>query len=534
MSLPIREDQLTRARYSQAGGIQRIIPSAVARPEDEAGLAAVLAWAAARGLGVTPRGAGSAMDGSSIGPGLVLDLTGMPAAIHLDAAARRATVGAGATRAALDRLARDVGLRFGPDPSSGPWATLGGMLAVNAAGPRSHRLGAVDRWVTAVRLLTDDGELTLERGVPIDPDHPVAHRWQHDAAPLLGQYRDRVSARWPTTRKNTAGYGLLRYWASGDLLDLVIGSEGTLGVITSATLRLADIPAFRAALRVSLASRDDLSEAVTRLDRFEPTAIELLDRSLLQFVAGSGTPSAAALDPAARRAAALLLVDFEAADPDELADRVRLAADAVGELGAECRLATDPAEVAALSEVRHLASPLLAGLQDGRRSLQVIEDGCVPVPRLATYLADVATVCARHGVDVVMFGHAGDGHVHVNLLPDLGRADWLAAVRRIHAEVFDRLLALGGTTAGEHGAGRLRAAGLGRLLGEEAVACMAAVKRAFDPRGRFNPGVILNDGSDPFVQLKVGPGAVPLPSGVAEALDRVERERRYAEPRWDG
>src|SRR5690606_28891204 len=153
-------------------------------------------------------------------------------------------------------------LRFGPDPSSGAWARLTAMMATNAAGPRSHRLGAVDRWVESLNLETGEGPLRLSRGVPPDPEHPVVQRWFGAAEPILERHRRAVMARWPRTRKNTAGYGLARYWNSGELLDLVIGSEGTLGVITEATLRLEPIPAASATLRVILASRDDLSEAV--------------------------------------------------------------------------------------------------------------------------------------------------------------------------------------------------------------------------------------------------------------------------------
>ncbi len=514
--------------YSQAGGIQRIIPAAVARPGDDQQLRQALAWARERGLGVTPRGAGSAMDGSSIGPGLVLDLTGMPADVSIDPGAERAVIRTGTALAHLRQAAAVHRLRFGPDPSSGAWARLTAMMATNAAGPRSHRLGAVDRWVESLNLETGEGPLRLSRGVPPDPEHPVVQRWYGAAEPVLELHRSAVMARWPRTRKNTAGYGLARYWSSGELLDLVIGSEGTLGVITEATLRLEPIPAASATLRVILASRDDLSEAVALLDGFDPTAIELLDASLLEFIATDPDRARALAD--ARDAAALLLVDFEGETADEVAGRADRAAAALSAIGARSRRGRDAAETAAMQQLRHLASPLLAGLTDGRRSLQVIEDGCVPVAALADYLRAVAAACARQQINVVMFGHAGDGHVHVNLLPDLGRPDWRERVRAIRDEVFDKVVALGGTTAGEHGAGRLRADGLGALLGPEAITCFEAVKAAFDPENRFNPGVILSDGSDPFTQLKVGDTAPPLPEGMADRLHRIEVDRRYGQP----
>ncbi len=528
----IRTDPLTRARYSQGGGIQRLIPAAVARPRDTRELAAAIARARAESLPITPRGAGSAMDGSSIGSGLVLDLTEFDrdAAPVIDPARRIIRVRPGVSLGEVARLTEQHSLRLGPDPSSAPWATVGGAISTNAAGPRSYRLGAMDGWVTSVELMTADGPLTLNRNSRPDPDHPVVRRFERDARPLLAANRDAVAARWPTTRKNSAGYALDRWWNSEHLLDLVVGSEGTLGVITGATLRLEPIPPHRAALRIALDSRHALPAAIAALEPARPTTIELLDQSFLRLVAHR-------LDhdhrsPPWQDVAALLLVDIEAGDTADLDRRVAAANDAVAGLAIDQRIGRDPEEIGELWSIRHAASPILAAIRDGRRSLQVIEDGCVPPAQLGAYLDAVDAACRAQAVDAVMFGHAGDGHVHVNLLPDLNRDDWLERVRRIFADVNAALLRLGGTASGEHGTGRLRAATLGARLGPEAIACFRAIKRAFDPEGLFNPGVILDDGSDPFGSLKVGDEAEPLPDGIAEELRLIEAERRWEESRW--
>jgi FAD/FMN-containing dehydrogenase len=198
----------------------------------------------------------------------------------------------------------------------------------------------------------------------------------------------------------------------------------------------------------------------------------------------------------------------------------------------DVRIATEPTEIAELWSVRHGASTALAAIGDGRRSLQVIEDGCVPPAALAEYLRAVDDACAVAGIDAVMFGHAGDGHVHVNLLPDPTEHGWLDRVREIYRTVNAAVVRLGGTPAGEHGAGRLRAGSLEALLGPAAMTCFAAIKHAFDPEGRFNPGVILPDGRDPFGHLKVGADAPPLPDGIEAALRRIEEQRRWGESRW--
>ncbi len=522
---PIHTDAMTRARYSQGAGIYRIIPAAVARPANRDELGAAIDWARAQGLSVTPRGAGTAMDGGNVGEGLVIDLTALEVAPpRLDAAARCLAIDAAVPLAAVNAIAAEAGLRFAPDPSSAAWATVGGMIGTNAAGARTFSRGPVARWVANCELLTGDGPIVVRRGAAAsDPAHPVSRRLHRDVLPLLERHREAILARAPRTTKQTAGYGLVRYLESGDLLDLVIGSEGTLGVVTRATLRLEPIPLHRASLRIALTDRAAIPAVVAALEPTRPTAVELFDRSFLHLV---GEAAGVA------ECAALLLVDLEDDDATRLTQRLDRATAAVTPLAGEITRARDPDAIASLWALRHAASPILAGLDDGRRSLQVIEDGCVPLAALPTYLDRVEAACRDAAIDAVMFGHAGDGHVHVNLLPDLGRPDWLEAVGEIYREVTDALAVLGGTPAGEHGAGRLRGALLERFLGAEAVAMMAAVKRAFDPAGLFNPGVILGADPEPLRRLKVGAGRAGFPAEIEQMLWRVEAERRWGESRW--
>jgi FAD/FMN-containing dehydrogenase len=177
---------------------------------------------------------------------------------------------------------------------------------------------------------------------------------------------------------------------------------------------------------------------------------------------------------------------------------------------------------------------MLASLGDGRSSLQVIEDGCVPPARLVEYLDAIDTATTRQRIDAVLFGHAGDGHVHVNLLPNLLEADWLVRVRGVFDEVTAAVIRLGGTTSGEHGTGRLRAGTLAPLYGERVMTVFRAVKQAFDPEGLWNPGVILGDGTDPLQRLKVGSDAAELPEGIAEQLRAITTGATWGENRWVG
>jgi FAD/FMN-containing dehydrogenase len=527
----IRTDLARRSRYSQGGGIIRIVPAAVARPTTAAELDEVLAGAKARGLTVTPRGAGSAMDGSSVGPGLILDLT-LYDDDHclVNDEQRRAFAAPSISLARLNAEASRHGLRVAVDPSSAAWATLGGLVSTNASGPRTVRSGSVRRWINGVAMVTVDGYLDLSRNRESDQQHPVVARWRNDVEPLLRRHEGAIRAHFPAVRKNSAGYALNHYLDSEDLLDIVIGAEGTLGVITDVNVDLEPVPAHRAALRVAVRTRADLVPMIEAIRTSNPATLEFLDASFLRLIApGVLTPEHPGL---MTEAAGLLLADFESDDETELVDRGIVAARAVQGTALDVRFARDPIEIEKLWNIRHRASPILAGLTDGRRSLQVIEDGCVPVPRLAEYLDAVDSVARRQRIDVVMFGHAGDGHVHVNLLPNVLEPDWKDRVRAVFDDVSTAVLRLGGTPSGEHGAGRLRAGLLGPLYGPEIMECFRAVKQAFDPAGFFNPGVILGDGSDPFGALKIGADAPPLPDGIDGYLQRIEAQARWGESRW--
>jgi FAD/FMN-containing dehydrogenase len=520
-----RTDQRARAAYAEGAGIFRILPSAVCVPQDREDVASLAHWASAHRVALVPRGAGSAMGGGNVGDGVVVDLTGLPARVDVDASARRARAGASVTLADLNRAAHPAGLRLPPDPSSGRWATLGGMLSTNAAGARTVRYGSVRRWIESAELVTADGEVTeLRRGQPPAGRTLAVDRFETEAAPAIRAAAELIRARFPRTRKNASGYALDAWLETGDLLDLVIGAEGTLGVVTSAVWRLDPVPTARAGLRVRLRSLDALADAVESLLVHRPSAVELLDRTFLELVGEAG-------------AEAVLLVEIERDDPASARGAVERAAAAVAPWAAS----VDPGFTAAAAErlwaLRHAASPILAGLPESRRSLQVIEDGCVPVERMGDYVRTVREAAAERGLAVVIFGHAGDGHIHVNLLPEIGRAGWEDSVASLLEAVTDTLVRLGGTPSGEHGDGRLRAGLLPRVYGDEVMALFARAKRAFDPLGILNPGIIL-PGADgaagrPIRRLKVGQHAIALPDDIARGLRRIEQYGGYAQHRLE-
>src|SRR5881396_510174 len=231
--LPLLTDPRSRAAYSEGAGIYRIVPAAVALPRGVEELQELVRWAGATGTPLVPRGAGSGMAGGGVGRGVVVDVSQGFRWTAPDWPRRRLWAGASVTWADLTAAARPFGLRLPPDPSSGPFATSGGMAATNAAGPRSVRCGSVRSWVEAIEIMGADGEARrVTRGAG-----------SGDRFQLSPDQRRLIAARFPKTRKNAAGYALDRFAESGAELDLLIGSEGTLAFITAVEWRLEPIPA---------------------------------------------------------------------------------------------------------------------------------------------------------------------------------------------------------------------------------------------------------------------------------------------------
>jgi FAD/FMN-containing dehydrogenase len=505
-------DARVRAAYAEGAGIYRILPAAVALPENQDDVVALVREARESHLPLIPRGAGSGMPGGNVGNGVIVDLSTGFSDLVIDPQRRSARVGASVTWAELNAAAKPYGLRLPPDPSSGAFATSGGMVATNAAGPRTVRYGSVRGWVEAVEVVEADGAVrTVRRG--------EGKGEKYDLPADGGRL---IASRYPKTRKNSSGYALDRFAKSGDEIDLLIGSEGTLAIITAVHWRLDPIPPDVAGAALGFADLESMAEAVPYLVSLNPSALELLDETLLQFLSD------------APKVACLLLVEFEretaAAVRGVVGDAVRGLKQSVTHVDT----AVNRAGLEQLWNVRRQASPALSRLPPTQRSLQIVEDGCVPLDALGAYVAGLRAVAERRGIPVAIFGHAGDGHVHVNALPDTTDGGWRDALRGLFDDVTDLLIRLHGVPSGEHGVGRLRAGILERFYGPEVMQLFRDVKRAYDPLSIFNPGVIIpaTDWS-PVAALKIGAGAAVIPEDIATRLREVERSAAWATPKGE-
>ena len=437
-------DVLAALSHDEAEWAPAAVPAAAVRARNEADVQHVVRTCAEFGAPVVPRGAGTGLSGgaNAIAGCVVLDLSQLNQILEIDADNLVCVVQAGVINDDLKAAVAGYGLWYPPDPASAPWSTIGGNVATNAGGLCCLKYGVTRDYVLGLRVVA---------GGPAG----------YGTAVRLG-------------RRTTKGVTGL------DLTGLFVGSEGTLGVVTEATLRLRPAPAGKPRTVVAaFGTLVDAGHAVARITRagLTPAVLELLDRTCLEAVEDWKHLGIDA------DATAMLLARIDTpgdAGPTEAAAIAAAMADA-GALWAE--QSTDDAEAEALFDARRLAYPALE-----RLGPVLTEDVCVPRSRVPQMLAQISDIAGRHGVRIATIAHAGDGNLHPLLITPAGDDAARLAAQAAFEEFLDAAIALGGTVTGEHGVGLLKRDGMRRELDPAALAMQAAVRAALDPDGLFNPG----------------------------------------------
>lgn len=425
-----------RSEWRPAGA-----PLVIVRPRDTDDVASTLRAATELSIPVATRGAGSGLAGGSIAsPGWIqLDLSHLREIIDIDVENQLATVQPGVSATALDEAIKPHGLRYAPDPASVAISSLGGNIATNAGGFRALKYGVTRDAVRTVTIVTGDG---------------------------------RVLRTGSKTQKGVVGY---------DLVSLITGSEGTLGVITEATVQLQPIPVASVTLAAFFASVEDAAAAAAAVlaSSVTPSLCELLDAATLRAIdASEGTGLSA-------QGSAFVLLQTDGWGAESEAQRVL---ELITPFATSVERAASPEEVERLLETRRRALPSLERL--GRL---LIEDIAVPISRLAEAVRGIERIGREHGVQLFTMGHAGDGNLHpIILVPTGADADEDAALEAAAQEAADAIfgfaLELGGTISAEHGVGIVKRAWGQKELGETSLQLHAAIKNAFDPAGILNPG----------------------------------------------
>ncbi|WP_436949929.1 FAD-binding and (Fe-S)-binding domain-containing protein [Streptomyces sp. SudanB52_2052] len=463
---------LDRALVTMDASNYRRVPYGVVAPVDADDVAAVLEVCRRQGVPVVPRGGGTSIAGQATGTGVVLDFTRhMNRLLALDPGARTAVVQPGLVLDRLQEAAAPHGLRFGPDPSTHSRCTLGGMIGNNSCGSHSVAWGTTADSVRELDVVTARGErLRLGRDWAGAPDGLRA---------LVEGDLARLRTGFPELPRRISGYALdaLLPERGADVARSFCGSEGTLGVLTEAVVRLVEAPRARALAVLGYADESAAAEAAAGLLPLSPLTVEGMAADLV--------PSAAALP----RGGAWLFVETggeSAAEARARAEAIVRAADVLDAL-----VVTDAAGQRALWRIREDASGTATRMPDGSEAWPGWEDCAVPPARLGAYLRDFRALLAAHGLRGTPYGHFGDGCIHVRIDFDLLTEAGVARFRRFSEELAELVVAHGGSLSGEHGDGQARAELLPRMYGAETVRLFERVKGVWDPDDLLNPGMLV-------------------------------------------
>lgn len=465
-------DVTSRALTTMDASNYRRVPLGVVAPRDADDVAAVLEVCRAHGTPVVARGGGTSIAGQATGTGVVLDFTRhMNRLIDLDPGTRTAVVQPGLVLDRLQEAAAPHGLRFGPDPSTHSRCTLGGMIGNNSCGSHSVAWGTTADSVRELSVLTARG-----RSLRLGPDWAGAPAGLRE---LVSGEAARLRTGFPDLPRRISGYALdaLLPERGADVARSFCGSEGTLGVLTEAVVRLVESPRARALAVLGYADEAGAAEAAAGLLPLAPLTVEGMAVDLV--------PSTRGLP----RGGAWLFVETGGDSPAQArarAEAVVRAADVVDAL-----VVTDPAGQRRLWRVREDASGTATRMPDGAEAWPGWEDCAVPPARLGAYLRDFRALLTAHGLRGTPYGHFGDGCIHVRIDFDLMTDAGVARFRRFSEELADLVVAHGGSLSGEHGDGQARAELLPRMYGEETVALFARAKGVWDPDDLLNPGMLV-------------------------------------------
>jgi FAD/FMN-containing dehydrogenase/Fe-S oxidoreductase len=497
----VKDDVPTITAYAVDASIYRIPPQAVVLVESEDDIAATMGYAVSRGIPLTPRAAGTNLTGSAIGSGIILDVSRLNRILEVNREERWARIQPGIVLAELNKQLSSHRLLFGPDPSSGDMCKLGGMIANNSSGPHTLRYGSVKDNVRSLRLCLTSSSWIEARAYGLDD--PTLERLLtmvpalRDTLVLTQTQADLLAAKRPTVSKNSCGYNLFDL-ADGlargrfDIHKLIVGSEGTLGVVSEATLALVEKPHATLTALIHFKSLEEVGEAVPQLLTLKPSALEVMDANTLNLI-GRGKHGIPV------EAAATLLIELDA---DSVEIDLRERADAMREvcrpyrLADELTLAFDLEQREQLWKARKALYPTLYRFDPKKKPINFVDDVVVPAECISELIRYVEELFEGQQVPVAIFGHIGNGNAHIVPLLDVNdRGDFdkmVQAYQEIHSTVLSRF---GGSICGEHGDGRVRAEFVKRMFGDELYDLFVQVKRAFDPSHVLNPGVKLSDTS---------------------------------------
>ncbi|HXW37348.1 MAG TPA: FAD-binding oxidoreductase [Nitrososphaerales archaeon] len=462
-------------------GIIKLRPLIVYEAETEDDAVRAVGLSKDDGLPLTPRGAGTSIPSQAVGSGAVL----LQRRSAIVVSASQVECEPGVVKADLNSRLEGTGAWMPVDPSSYRSCTVGGMASNNSSGARTIKYGSTIDYVVGARVVLPEEGLKVFSPVPLETALSSGGLTSHLASLLLDN-RTAIESEVPKVTKNSCGYRLERTIHDGvlDVPRLLVGSEGTLGVITEVTFRTAPKPHHRVLL-VAESSLGELGPLTAAMRRHGPSAVELVDKSI--FVRAGRGARLKRLSRTERQF--LVYCELDSTSADGASERVgEVASDALVSRY-EPVIMTDPASVSEAWDARSEILSVASEIRSGRKTpLPGVEDLIVPPDRFAELIAFVTGVFERRGLDFVTYGHAGDANLHMRPLLDPESTGDLRILTELMQECFEKVWEMGGSITGEHGDGMLRAAFVQSQY-PKTFELMKEVKRLFDPRGMMNPGV---------------------------------------------
>jgi FAD/FMN-containing dehydrogenase/Fe-S oxidoreductase len=499
----LRVDSASKALYSTDASMYQIEPLGVAIPKTQGDLQAAVELAARHGIPILPRGSGSSLGGQAIGEALILDCSRyLDAILEIDPQTHSAIVEPGVILSHLNRAAARYGLMFGPDPASAERATMGGVISNNATGAHSILYGMSADHLLSADVILSDGSLTTFDDSIFDPrsieQNPIVSEMASVVQEIREKHAQLIRQNYPKSWRNSSGYRLnylLSFspseppqWqgdyppvrsSSLNLHSLLAGSEGTLAVIRRLKVNLVPRPKHTILGVLSYSSIDAACDDVPRLLEFNPSAIELIPRMIIQLA--RGVPAyARQLGWMVGDPAAVLVIEFSGDQPSALKEAVR-------RLGNVLTIAESVEEQSRIWSIRKMGLGILDSRQLAARPAAFIEDCAVPVPQLGEFVREVERILAEHKTVGGIYAHASGGCLHIRPILDLHHGEGVRAMRSIAEQVFHLVIRLGGSMSSEHGDGIVSGEFIERTYGQELTADMRALKHAADPHHLLNP-----------------------------------------------
>ena len=533
----VRFDAVSRALYSTDASVYQIEPVGVAVVRSREDVLAALACARAHGVSITARGGGTSQAGQAIGDGLQLDTSKyFNRLLEVNVEERWARVEPGIVLDELNAQLAPHRLRFAPDISTASRATIGGMISNNSSGARSVRYGKTIDHVLDLHVVLADGSVAHLRPLaPRELDAACAAETFESACyrtvrRLAARHADEIDRRYPKILRRVGGYNLDAFTpartgegteagsgsgagagtgapAPFNLAKLIVGSEGTLGLIVEARLNLVPLPKAKAVLTIEY---DDLLDALGETPAIlahDPSAVEVMDRSILDHARENPALDAMRRAVLGTDCGALLCVELYGDSPEEVRPRLdRLEADVRARgVASHTARATAPADQARIWKLRESSLGLSMAMKGDAKSISFVEDTAVAPEKLRDFIERFLGVIRRHGTTAGVYAHASVGCLHVRPVVNLKTAAGVGQFESIAHEIAGLVLEFGGALSGEHGDGLVRGPFMARMFGPELYEAFRTVKRTFDPEGVFNPGKIV-DAPPLTANLRYGAG----------------------------